>query len=93
MKSIQVNKDGALDCMEQEKDRERNIWGERERSTTERGKGMGKWRWLILTIGLNKTTPENVYRRSQSKRTINLMKIVNQHLWLGISSASNGAKC
>jgi hypothetical protein len=31
MKSIQVNKDGVLGRKEREKDRERKIWGERER--------------------------------------------------------------
>jgi hypothetical protein len=52
MKSIQVNKDGALGCKEREKDRERKIWGERERNTTVRENGMGKWHGLILTAGL-----------------------------------------
>ena len=42
-----------LDCEEREKDIERNIWGERERMMTERENGVGKWRGLILTIGLN----------------------------------------
>ncbi len=45
--------DPALGCKEQEKDRERKIWGERERDTMVRENGMGKWRRLILTIGLN----------------------------------------
>ncbi len=53
MKSIQVNKDGALSCKEREKDQERKIWGERERNTTARENGMGKWCGLILTLGLN----------------------------------------
>ncbi len=54
MKSIQVNKDGMLGRKEREKDRERKIWEERERNTTVRENGMGKWRGLmILTIGLN----------------------------------------
>jgi hypothetical protein len=53
MKSIQVNKDGALGCKEREKDQERKIWGERERNTMVRENGVGKWRGLILTVGLN----------------------------------------
>ncbi len=53
MKPIQVNKDGALGCKEREKDGERKIWGERERDTMVRENGVGKWRRLILTIGLN----------------------------------------
>ncbi len=35
MKSIQVNEDGALGRKEQEKDRERKIWGEREHNERE----------------------------------------------------------
>jgi hypothetical protein len=53
MKLIQVNKGGALGHQEREKDQERNIWGERERNTAVRENGMGKWRVLILTVGLN----------------------------------------
>ncbi len=53
MKSIQVNKDEALGRKEWEKDRERKIWGERERNTTVRENGVDKWRELILIIGLN----------------------------------------
>jgi hypothetical protein len=53
MKPIQVNKDGALGCQEREKDQERKIWGEQERNTAVRENSMGKWRGLILTIGLN----------------------------------------
>jgi hypothetical protein len=41
MKSIQVNKDGALGRKEQARDRERKIWGERERNTTVRLNGIG----------------------------------------------------
>jgi hypothetical protein len=52
MKSIEVNKDGALGCKEREKDPERKILGERERNTTMRENGMSKWRGLILTVGL-----------------------------------------
>ncbi len=52
MKSIQVNKDGALGCKDREKDRERKIWGERERNTTVIENGVGKWGGLILTVGL-----------------------------------------
>ncbi len=50
--------------------------------------GVGKWLGLILTVGLN----QQHLRWCQSNRTINLMKIINQDLWLGKSSASNGAK-
>jgi hypothetical protein len=50
--------------------------------------GMGKWRGLILTVGLN----QQQLRWCQSNRTINIMKFVNQDLWLGMSLASNGAK-
>jgi hypothetical protein len=58
MKSIQVNKDGVLGRKEQEKDRERKIWGERERNTTVRENNVGKWRGgLILTVGLNQQHP------------------------------------
>jgi hypothetical protein len=53
MKSIQVNKYGVLGRKEREKDRESKIWGERERRTTVRENGIGKWRGLILTVGLN----------------------------------------
>ncbi len=53
MKSIQVDKDGALGCKEREEDQERKIWLERERNETVRENGMYKWRGLILTIGLN----------------------------------------
>ncbi len=53
MKPIQVNEDGALGCKEREKDQERKICGERERNTTVRENGVGKWRGLILTVGLN----------------------------------------
>jgi hypothetical protein len=53
MKSIQVNKDGSLGRKEQEKDRESKIWGERERNKKVRENGGGKWRGLILTVGLN----------------------------------------
>jgi hypothetical protein len=53
MKSIQVNKDGALGCKDREEDRERKIWGERERNTLVRENGVGKLRGLILTIGLH----------------------------------------
>ncbi len=42
-----------LGCKEREKDRERKIWGERERNMTVIENGMGKWRGLILTLGLN----------------------------------------
>ena len=41
MKSIQVNKGGALGHQEREKDQERKIWGERERNTTVRENGVG----------------------------------------------------
>ncbi len=57
MKSIQVSNDGVLGCKEQEKDRERKIWGERERNTTVRENDVGKWRALILTVGLNQQHP------------------------------------
>jgi hypothetical protein len=53
MKSIQVNKDMALGRKEREKDRERKIWRERERTMMERENGPGKWHGLILTVGLN----------------------------------------
>jgi hypothetical protein len=53
MKSIQVNKDGALGRKEQEKDGERKIWGEKERNMTVRENCVGKWNGLILTVGLN----------------------------------------
>jgi hypothetical protein len=53
MKSIQVDKDGALGCKEQEEDQERKIWLERERNETVRENSVGKWRGLILTVGLN----------------------------------------
>ncbi len=53
MKPIQVNKDRALGREEREKDRERKIWGERERNTMARENGVGKWCGLILTVGLN----------------------------------------
>jgi hypothetical protein len=53
MKPMQVNKDRALGCKEQEKDRERKIWREREINTTVRENSVGKWRWLNLTVGLN----------------------------------------
>ncbi len=53
MKSIQVDKDGALGCTEQEEDWERKIWWERERNEIVRENGVGKWRGLILTVGLN----------------------------------------
>ncbi len=42
-----------LGCKEREKDRERKIWGERERNMTVIENGMGKWHGLILTVGLN----------------------------------------
>ncbi len=42
MKSIQVNKDGALGCKECEKDRERKIWGGGERNATVRENRVGK---------------------------------------------------
>ncbi len=56
MKSLQGNKDGGgggLGRKEQEKDREKKIWGERERNKTARENGVGKLRVLILTVGLN----------------------------------------
>ncbi len=53
MKSIQVDKDGALGCKEGEEDRERKIWRERERNKMVRENGMCKWRGLILTVGPN----------------------------------------
>ncbi len=53
MKSIQVDKDGALGCQGQEADRERKIWWERERNETLRENGVGKRHELILTVGLN----------------------------------------
>jgi hypothetical protein len=53
MKSIKINKDGALGCKEQEKERERKIRGARERTTMVRENGTGKWHGLILTVGLN----------------------------------------
>jgi hypothetical protein len=52
MKSIQVNKDGALGHKEQEKDWEWKILGERERNTMVREDVVGKWCGLILTVGL-----------------------------------------
>ena len=48
--------------------------------------------WVDFDHWSKSTTPENVCLRCQSNRTITLMKIVNQDLWLGMSSASNGAK-
>ncbi len=42
-----------LGCKEREKDRERKIWGERERNTTVIENSVGKWHGLILTVGLN----------------------------------------
>ncbi len=42
MKSIQVDKDGALGCKEQEEDQERKIWLERERNETVRENSVGK---------------------------------------------------
>jgi len=53
MKSIQVNKDGALGPKEREKDWERKIWGERERNETVRENVAVKCHGLILTVGLN----------------------------------------
>jgi hypothetical protein len=53
MKSIQVNKYGALGRKDREEDRERKIWGERERNTVVRENGVGKWCGLILTVFLN----------------------------------------
>jgi hypothetical protein len=41
MKSMQVNQDGALGRKEREKDRERKIWGERERNTMVRENSVG----------------------------------------------------
>jgi hypothetical protein len=54
MKSIQVNKDRLLGCKEQEKDRERKIWGERERTMMVRENGVGKLHGFILTVGLSR---------------------------------------
>ncbi len=54
-----------------------------------RENGMGKWRGLILTVGLNQ---QHLRMFTEGVNQINLMKIVNQDLWLGMSSASNGAK-
>ncbi len=53
MKSIQVDKDGALGRKEWKEDRERKIWWERERNETVRENGMVRRCGLILTIGLN----------------------------------------
>ncbi len=53
MKSVQVDKDGALGCKEWEEDEERKIWRERERNKTVRENSMGKRHGLILTVGPN----------------------------------------
>jgi len=47
MKSIQVDKDGALGCKERGEDRERKIWWERERNKMVRENGVG-WFWPLV---------------------------------------------
>jgi hypothetical protein len=47
-----------------------------------RENSMGKRHGLILTIGLNQ---QHLRMFAEGVNPINLMKIVNQDLWLGIS--------
>jgi hypothetical protein len=66
---------------------ERERFGERGRETRRCERTAWVNGWVDFDRWSKSRTPENVYKRCQSNRTINLMKIVNQDLWLGMSSA------
>jgi hypothetical protein len=66
----------------EEKERQRERIRERERQQWQGEKtawvGARRWRWLILTIGLNQHL--RIFGETSINRTINLMKLVNQDL-------------
>jgi hypothetical protein len=57
-----------------------------------RENGVGKWRGLILTVGINQQHLRMFAKGVNQIDQIILMKIVNQDLWLGYLQPSNGAK-
>ncbi len=69
-----------------ERPREKDLGREGEKCNGER-KCMGKWRGLILTVGLNQKQ-----LRMFAEGVNQIQQYISWNLWLGMFSASNGAK-